>query len=383
MKHQITRLLRDLVALPSINPMGKPAQGDEYYEYKVTTYLEEFFAGIGVPFERQTVAPRRDNIVARFENPGARHTVLWEAHQDTVPVDNMTIDPFGAVVKDGKLYGRGACDIKGGMTAMLATFARLVADKPRGAMNVIMACSVDEEHTFLGVQKLIECGLTGNMAIVAEPTRLKIVHAHKGVARWKLATTGRACHSSAPEQGVNAIYRMGHVVAGIERYAEHLRVSRADPLLGPPTMSVGRIEGGSSVNTVPDVCRIEIDRRVIPGEDPEHAPQQLTDYLRQHCGIDFPIECTPLWISLPALNPDGAASLTAHLGKALDQVLGSHQVITVPYGTDAAPLAMAGIPAVVFGPGDIAQAHTHDEWIDLAEIERASEVLYRFACISP
>src|SRR5205807_6906858 len=115
--HETARLLRDLVALPSINPMGKPVSGDQYFEYRVTDYLEQFFKSLGVSYERQTVAPRRENIVARYESPGARQTLLLEAHQDTVPVDNMTIDPFGATITNGKLYGRGACDIKGVMAS--------------------------------------------------------------------------------------------------------------------------------------------------------------------------------------------------------------------------------------------------------------------------
>src|SRR5262249_5975023 len=157
------------------------------------------------------------------EVTGARRTVVLEAHQDTVPTDNMTIDPFGAKIEDGRLYGRGACDIKGGMAAMLAAFARLVRDKPRGGANIIMACTVDEECPALGVLQLVECGIRADMAVVAEPTGLDIVHAHKGAVRWYLKTTGRSCHSSAPEKGVNAIYRMGRLLVAVEQFAEWLR----------------------------------------------------------------------------------------------------------------------------------------------------------------
>src|SRR5438132_8458156 len=227
---ETTRLLRDLVARPSVNPMGRDLHGPGIYEHQVTAYLEEFFRGLGVPFERQAVSPQRDNIVARCDAPGARRTLLLEVHQDTVPTDNMTIDPFGAKIEDGRLYGRGACDIKGGMAAMLAAFARLVREKPAGAMNVILACTVDEEFTFLGVQRLVRDGVRADMAVVAEPTQLQIVKAHKGVVRWRVRTSGRACHSSSPEQGVNAIYRMGRLLTGVEEYAEELRRSRTDPL---------------------------------------------------------------------------------------------------------------------------------------------------------
>jgi acetylornithine deacetylase len=377
---ETTRLLRDLVALPSVNPMGRPMPDALIFEHRVTAYLENFFRGLGVAYERQTTAPLRDNIIAHWDAPGARRTLLLEAHQDTVPTDHMTIDPFGAVITDGRLYGRGACDIKGGMAAMLAAFARLVREKPRGAASVLMACTVDEEFTFQGVRRLVREGLKADMAVVAEPTGLNIVHSHKGVVRWHLHATGRSCHSSTPERGVNAIYRMGRLLTAIEQYAEWLRSSRSHPLLGPPTLSVGRIEGGTSVNTVPDRCRIEIDRRVVPGEDPLAAPAELADFLRQELGIEFPFEWDEPWMNKDALGPEASAELVAMLGRAIDAVTGGHQVLAVPYGTDASTIAAAGIPSVVFGPGDIARAHTCDEWVPLDEVEQASEIHYRLAC---
>src|SRR5437588_6126791 len=286
--NEVTRLLRDLVALPSINPMGRPLQGEGIYEHCVTAYLEDFFRRLGVRYERQTIGPLRDNIVAYAESSNARRTLLLEAHQDTVPADNMTIDPFGATIDKGSLYGRGACDVKGGMAAMLAMFARIVREKPGTAAGLIMACTVDEEHTFLGVKRLVQNGLNADAAVIAEPTQLQIVNAHKGVCRWYVSTSGRACHSSRPDQGVNAIYKMAALLAGIEQFAETLRAARIDPLLGPATLSVGRIEGGSSANTVPDRCRIEIDRRIIPGEDPLEAPRELFAHLTKSVRLDGP-----------------------------------------------------------------------------------------------
>jgi acetylornithine deacetylase len=377
----IHALVRDLVSLPSINPMGRDLQGPEVFEHQVTNYLESFFRELGVHCERQTVAPLRDNVVARTTLPRAKRTLLFEAHQDTVPTDHMTIPPFGADIRNGRLYGRGACDIKGGMAAMLAAFARLVREQPAGAANVIMACTVDEEHTFLGVQELVRRGVQADMAVVAEPTCLHIVNAHKGAVRWDLNTAGRSCHSSNPAQGVNAIYRMGHLLTAIEQYAATLQASPPDPLLGPPTLSVGRIEGGTSVNTVPDHCRIEIDRRLIPGELPEAALNHFATFLQQHSTwTDYPFTCSEPWLSMPALSPQNSAALVDRLGRAIDEVIGSHQVTVVPYGTDASTIARAGIPAVVFGPGDIAQAHTRDEWVALEEVEQASEILFRLAC---
>jgi acetylornithine deacetylase len=206
------------------------------------------------------------------------------------------------------------------------------------------------------------------------------VHAHKGVVRWNLLTSGRSCHSSAPEQGTNAIYRMGRVLVGIEQYAAHLRATTSDPLLGPATISVGLIDGGVSVNTVPDRCQIAIDRRLISGEVPEEQSGRLLAFLRDKAGIDFPIELTTPAVRMPALNPAGSETIRQLLGAAIDAERGSHTVHPVPYGTDASTLAWAGIPAVVFGPGDIAKAHTIDEWVPLDEVETASNILYRLAC---
>jgi acetylornithine deacetylase len=379
---ETTRLLSDLVRRPSINPMGRDLRGPEIYEHRVTDYLVAFFRCLGVPCERQPVAPLRENVVARYAPPGAAWTLVLEVHQDTVPTDGMTIEPFAARIENGRLYGRGACDVKGGMAAMLAAFARLVREKPAGSARVVMACSVDEEATLLGVQRLARDDLRGDCcgpigAVVAEPTGLNIVNAHKGIARWDLITTGRSCHSSRPEQGVNAIYRMAALLPVVERFAETLRTGHCHPRLGAATLSVGRIEGGVSVNTVPDRCRVEIDRRLLPGEDPSAAPGEFADYLGRHS--DTPFELTPLGQACPPLAPEGSADLSARLGRAIDTVTGRHAVHAVPYGTDASTLARAGVPAVVFGPGDIGRAHTCDEWVSLDEVEQAAEIFFRLA----
>jgi acetylornithine deacetylase len=357
--------------------MGRSwASDDILYEHRVTAWLEEFFRTIGVPSERQTIAPRRDNIVARCNIPGAKRTLLFEVHQDTVPVEAMTVEPFGGEIRDGKLYGRGACDVKGSMAAMLCVLARLAKERPANAANLILACTVDEEHTFLGVQHLVR-SLKADAAVVAEPTRLQIVDAHKGVVRWKVRTPGRACHSSRPEHGINAIYRMGRVLGVIEEYTRILRSTQYDARLGSPTLSVGRIDGGVSVNTVPDDCVIEIDRRLLPGEKPDEAVRDFDEFLQRHPSIDFPFTREPVWLSCPPLKPSGSGPITQALGRAIDAVVGKHSVHAVPFGTDASTIAEAGIPAVVFGPGDIAQAHTCDEWICLDELDQAVEILWK------
>jgi acetylornithine deacetylase len=173
---------------------------------------------------------------------------------------------------------------------------------------------------------------------------------------------------------------MARILPAVEQYAEWLRSSRADPRLGPPTLSVGRIEGGTSANTVPDRCRIEIDRRLIPGEDPVAGPGQLAAWLEKALNTKVDFSCTEPGLCAPALSPAGSDQLANLLGSAIDSVRGWHQVQAVPYCTDGSTLAQTGIPTVVFGPGDIARAHTCDEWVALEEVEQASEILYRLAC---
>jgi acetylornithine deacetylase len=351
------------------------------HEHRVTAYLERLIQSLGVPYNRQTVAPGRDNLIAEYHPPTPSvDTMIWECHQDTVPVDGMIVDPFGASIEGGKLYGRGACDVKAGAAAMLSAFARLVREKPPGSAQVTLAFVVDEEHTFLGIQHLMRSGLTAQAAIVAEPTSLDIVTAHKGVVRWRIETTGRACHSSQPDQGINAIYRMGRVLRGIETYAEQLGSGRSDPDLGYPSLSVGMIHGGASPNTIPDHCRIEIDRRLIPGENPNTVSEELNNYLRNSAGIDFEFVSTPPVFACPALTPRNIEGLQNRLGQAINSVRGCHRVLSVPYGTDASTIAESGIPTVVFGPGHIEQAHTKDEWVELSQVEAAAEILFRCAC---
>jgi acetylornithine deacetylase len=354
--------------------MGQSVQRREFGESAVTDYLEDCFRALKVDYTRQAVLGDRANIVARYQSASARRTLLFEVHQDTVPVDGMK-DSFTPRIEGGRLHGRGACDVKGGMAAILTVLARIVDSRPAHT-DVIVACTVDEEHLGLGVQHLMKTGIQADAAIVAEPTNLDIVNCHKGLVRWRTSTAGRAWHSSEPEQGINAIQRMAAVLIAIEQYAEWLRTSPGDPVLGPATINVGRITGGSAVNIVPDWCTIEIDRRLLPGEDGQRAQREAEEYIRKT--VPFEVDMERPWTSLPALSSERSAPLVEQLGPIIGAVNGRMRVRGVPFGTDASTIAEAGIPAIVFGPGDIAQAHTCDEWIELEQVEKAAEILYRF-----
>ncbi len=373
----LPQLLADLIRLPSVNPMGRSGlPAHLIHETRVTDYLEAHLRRLPVTVVRRSVAPGRDNLVATFTPRNPSLHLLWEAHQDTVPIDGMTVPPFGGEVRAGRLYGRGACDVKGSIAAMLTAFTRLAVENPPGAAAVTLAYTVDEEHTFLGVQALVADGVRADLAVVAEPTNLDLVTSHKGVVRWTLETRGVACHSSRPGDGVNAVYAAARLVTRLEEYAGELTARSPHRALGLPTLSVGVIAGGVSPNTVPDRCRIEVDRRLLPGEEPLAAVEAANAVLRA-TGIEF---TSAIAFACPALPVCAAEPLLARLGDCVQAVAGRPaRRLAVPYATDASTLAEAGVPAVVFGPGDIAQAHTADEWVDLAEVEQAAEILYLLA----
>jgi acetylornithine deacetylase len=392
MNDSATQLLTKLIALPSVNPMGRKAAEAEPYEAQVTEFLVEHFRSMGVPCQTQPVEPRRENVIAWLEGlpspaEGGK-TILWEVHQDTVPVDGMTIDPFCGETRGGRIYGRGACDVKGSMAAMLAAIGRLVQDhgrQPRATL--VMAATVNEEHGFTGASELVR-SWDGNhprlpgrpdVALVAEPTGLNVVVAHKGVVRWKCRTRGRAAHSSQPELGDNAIYTMARVVQAIEQYQATVLQNRSPhPRCGRPTICVSTMTGGICINTVPDEAVIEIDRRLVPEESPDEARGELIDFLNaRDLGPQQGIVHEPPGIVTRGLSDRNNGPLAAALVRVAGPVFPQCRAVGVPYGTDASVISATGLPTVVFGPGSIDQAHTADEWIEVEQLDLATEIFYR------
>jgi succinyl-diaminopimelate desuccinylase len=397
MPNSVTELLADLVRIPSVNPMGRDLDGPEFHEGRLTEYLASFFEQLGVPYEVIEVVPSQSsNVIARYDSPGSDFDLLLDAHQDTVPVDGMTIPPFEPTIKDGRLYGRGSTDVKGGMAAMLWAFQRIVQDRPANATNIIMSCTCDEEATTTGISDLVSLWSDGdkpspttttprsklvtrapNAGVIAEPTLLDVVVAHRGATRFKIHTHGRACHSSEPSNGVNAIYRMARVLELLEQYAATVGDKFTQhPLCGAATLSVGLINGGASVNVVPDGCTIEVDRRVIPGESATEAYDDIVTFLNSQ--LDFEITIDEPYLNGPTLNDDANAWISDPLLTVIEEVVGPRSAIGVPFGTHASRTEAGGVPSVVFGPGSIEQAHTKDEWIEIDQLEKASEVYYRF-----
>ena len=402
-------LLQQLIQIPSINPMGQDVHGPHIGEARLTDFLQDQIERLGLPWLRQRVHPGRDNLVALLRgNPPIQdggEFLLWDVHQDTVPVDGMTVDPFGGELRDGRVYGRGACDVKGSMAAMLAAVSRAEqANVQSGSSPTIaIAFTVNEECGFTGVEAccrlmqqngMQDAAIVGgtispaemfprlpDAAIVAEPTEFKVVVAHQGVVRLRCHTIGRAAHTSRPEAGINAIYGMAQIVQTIERLDVALQESGPfHPLCGRPTACVSTIHGGVGINTVPERATIEIDRRIGPDERPEKAYEDISRLIREQADVGrCRVEIDP-----PSMQSRGLSDKQNQaLGKSLASLVEKHrrpgELIGVPYATDAPSIAATGVPTVVFGPGSIAQAHTADEFIEVDALQFATEVFHQVA----
>ena len=370
----VIQTLASLVRINSVNSAYESGAG----ECEIAAWVRRFFEQRSIEVWEQEVFPGRPNVIARLAGRDPLRRVILEAHMDTVSVQGMSIPPFEPRIAEGKMFGRGSCDTKGGLAAMMHAVASLHAEGITPPSEVWMAAVVDEEFSYRGVVKLCE-GLTANAALVAEPTGMRAVIASKGVLRWRIAVRGKAAHSGKPHLGVNAITHMARVVLAIEE--DHVRLAaKVHPLLGPATVNVGVIHGGVQVNFVPDHCAIEIDRRLLPGETVPAVLahyQTLLDASRaQHPTFDAIMEppmLTDEGLETPA---DSAAAKIA--GSVLAEMGLDGTLCGVPFGSDASKLSRQGIPSLVIGPGSIDQAHAADEFVDIAQVEQAAEFYRNF-----
>lgn len=432
MNTSVVDLLRELIATPSVNPLLAASGDCEPGETGMTAWLGRHCQRLGWPWHCQQVHDGRSNVLALVAG-GTGETILWDVHQDTVSTRGMTVDPFQARLEAGRIYGRGACDVKGAMAAMLCaaeSASRTPADQ---RPNLLLSFTVNEECGFTGAASLAELwrrgaaspqaapSLAGQFqasqfqaeqsqldapqwkqppdgassltleqvialrparAIVAEPTSLNVVIAHRGVVRWRCRTLGRAAHSSQPQLGLNAISAMADVVRVVDRFHDQVLAQRVDPLCGPSTAVVTTIRGGAGANTVPEEAIIDIDRRLTTSETPEDAYAELVDHLGEHSDLrGCQLQHEPAWMQSRGLSAgDNRRWAEVVATTARDAGARNVGVVGVPYGTNAATIATAGIPTVVFGPGSIEQAHTADEWIAVDQLQQAVEVYRRIAC---
>ncbi|HEX3890862.1 MAG TPA: M20/M25/M40 family metallo-hydrolase [Verrucomicrobiae bacterium] len=375
------KLLAELIALPSVNPAFVPPDGTTARqarqphpfagEQRVADFLAATAARAGLEIEFQNVLQGRSNLIARLRPKNKiKQTILLAPHLDTVGADGTKFIPQR---KNGRLHGRGACDTKGSVAAMLSALCELASSKSRPLeTEIVFAGLIDEEHAQAGSRALVKNKFKADLAVVGEPTRLQVVTAHKGNLWLKLETRGKAAHGATPQFGKNAIHEMARIVDALETdYAAQLR-KRKHPLLGAATVNVGTVSGGAQPNIVPDFCKISFDRRTLPDETDTKVKNEIAAFLRAK-NLSAKIISMKLAPALP-LETNHKLPLVQKFLKNIGQT----KPLGVHFFCDAAILSAGGIPSVVFGPGDVAQAHTADEWISLSELERGKNLLLRF-----
>jgi acetylornithine deacetylase len=374
-REHVINVLSDLVAIESINPSMKGAKNTEAV---IGNYIFDYLRALGMEVQRDEALPGRPNILGRLAGADSRRRLLFEAHLDTMPVEGMEIDPFHPKIEEGRLYGRGACDDKASIAAMLCAL-KAAKEQGRPKADIYFLGSVDEEYTFKGILHFLKGGFRAQGAVAGEPTELDLVIAHKGMVRWRIVVTGKAAHSSKPKEGINAITKMARIIDRIEEEMQPRLSQISHPLVGPPTLSIGKIEGGIQINIVPDRCVIELDRRLNPGEDPDLVLASFEELLGEMRGRDLELQVameTPFLVDYP-LETRETEEVADVAKAAIAEVLGKVMVKGVPYGTDGSKTARAGIPTIVLGPGSIDQAHTASEFVEMDQVVKATEIYAR------
>lgn len=374
-------LLQAMVGFDTVNTAisGKP-----HAERALSVYMEGQALAMGLDTRRLPVTGDGFNLLISRQVDSGAPWLLFESHLDTVSVDGMTVDPFEGRVVDGRMYGRGTCDTKGTGAAMLWALSR--SSERIGPNNVAILYTLDEEVGKTGVRTFVasqmpEMDWRPAGVIVGEPTRLRAVVAHNGVVRWRIRTEGVAVHSSDPARGRSAIRTMTEVIGALEeRYISQL--TSEHPLTGAAQCSINLIRGGTQINMIPEHCEIHVDRRVVPGEDPDTvipAVERILEELRADNPDLTVVQETPDMVDSP-LDPAGGKAFGAFVASVLKSMGLPDGLTGVGYGTDASSFSRAGIPTIVLGPGDIAQGHTADEWIDLGQLNSGVDVYYNLMC---
>ena len=366
---EVLAMLQEVVHIDSVNPA---LPGGRDGERGMADYIERFFTELDITCKRQQVVDGRQNILATLEGRDPSRVLLFECHMDTASAEIMSIPPFEPHIRNGLLYGRGSCDTKAGGVAMMLAMKQLKETGIKPPLSVMYAGAVDEEYLMRGSQTLAATFKPDAM-VVAEPTDLEVVCAHKGVVRFHLAVQGKAAHSSKPYLGVNAIAKMARLLSEIENSLGASYQNRSHLLIGHPTFSVGTIEGGTQVNFVPDYCRVAVDCRTLPGDTSASTQTEFQDVIDAVSAADPELTANidpPFFVCDPVGTAEESTIVQTAL-KACRTVLGTGTTGGVPFATDGSAFATHNIPTIILGPGSIDQAHAAVEWVECRQVEAA------------
>jgi acetylornithine deacetylase len=367
-------LLRDLVAIDSVNPSLVPgAAGEAQIGEAIAAHLSR----LGLDVVRQPVAGDRANIIGVLDGRAPGPSLMFCGHMDTVGVDGMTA-PFTPEIRNGRLYGRGAQDMKGGVAAMIDA-ARVVAANGLPAGRLIIAAVIDEEYESCGADALVR-EWKADAGVVTEPTDLQIAVAHKGFAWVEIDTHGRAAHGSRPAEGRDAILYMGRVLSAFEALNTRLQSSATHARLGAASLHASIIAGGRELSSYPDRCALKVERRTIPSETVQKVWQEVDEILGRLRAADPAFEADArLIFSRPPYELPDTHPAPQGLARAAEQITGRAQSFGgMSFWTDAAVLGEAGTPSLLYGPGG-AGLHSTEEYVVVDDVLTCRDVLASFA----
>lgn len=363
------RLLRDLVAINSVNPTlvaGAPG------EAQIAQAIAGEMRRIGLDVSIEPVVPGRPNVIGVLEGRARGRSLMLCGHTDTVGVAGMT-DPFDPVERDGRLYGRGSQDMKGGVAAMIAA-AAVVAQRGLASGRLVVAAIVDEEHSSIGADALVRTW-TADAAVVTEPTDLEIAVGHKGFAWVEVEVEGRAAHGSRPAEGQDAILRLGRVLAQLEALDRQLQLRPPHPLVGTGSLHASLISGGRELSSYPDRATLQMERRTLPGEPESTAVTEVQAILARLATEDPSFRGSARHLfSRPAYEVPEDHALPAALARAFARAGGTPRIAGASFWTDAAVLGHAGIPSILFGPGG-AGLHSTEEYVLIDDVTKCRDAL--------
>jgi acetylornithine deacetylase len=366
----VVAVLEELVATESVNPSVGKGRG----EFALSNVLFDRLTAIPqLDVRKQHVADDRLNVVATLKGTAGGRSLMLNGHMDTVGVEGMTIDPFKPFLDGVFLHGRGACDMKGAIAAMVGAAKVLGASESRLRGDVVFTFVVDEEHLSIGTEKIVE-EYKADAAIVGEPTNMSIATAHKGFIWIEIEFKGKAAHGSVPEKGIDAITHAASFVTQLRDLQERLE-THTHPLLGSPKIHTSTINGGVHWSIVPNQCTLRLERRTLPGETSTSIMKEIQNILDRLKEQDQSFDATARRVfERPPLETAASELVVREMQQALRESSGSPQpIVGVPYWTDGAILA-SSIPTCIFGPGDIRVAHSPDEFVNLEDVLRAGEI---------
>ena len=370
-EEEITNLAQELIKIPSDETAG---------EKEVCEYLESYLKSLGMKVRLQEVLPNRPNIIAEVIGDDVGRSIMFNGHVDTVPIGDIkkwSMDPYSAIIKDNKLFGRGSTDMKGSIASMIIAMKFIMNNVKKFNGKIIFTGVMAEETTGLGTQKIVEENIKADMAVVGEPSDEKIYRAHKGTMWFNLSTYGKLEHSSeSNSKSNNAIINMMKLIMEINKISKELETIENN-LVGHPSINVGLIDGGTKQNMIADSCRISIDRRTLPEEKTDEILDKLRIRLDRLRSLDdrltFDLEIDTIREAVEVVESE---QIVQEVKNALNKVINKNPTISgMKATTDMSILVNQGnIPSVIYGPGFIKQAHTVDEFIEVKRLVESSQV---------